>query len=167
MKDIYKNPILYYIGVPLIIALWPLLVWAIYLPGAESSSGKELDQYKKAEQIMLEILKLDPARLELSDSNAPSEEFDYARAIQRVASLCGISPASYKLNSGIIIKSGEQKSQSANVSLKSIGIAKFANFFSTIQLHWANLQCTRLKLIKKKSPPPNIWDIDLEFKYYY
>jgi hypothetical protein len=167
MKDIYKNPILYYIAVPAIVALWPLLVWTVYLPASEHRLTDEINQCKKAQQIMLEILRLDPSRLVLADSNAPSEEFDYARAVQRVASLYEISPANYKLSSGIIIKSGGQKSQSATVSLKDIGIDKFANFLSTIQRHWSNLQCKRLKLTKKKSPPPNIWDIDIEFKYYY
>jgi hypothetical protein len=167
MKDIYKNPLLYYIAIPVIAAFWPLLVWAAYLPASERSLMNEINEYKKAEQIMLEILRLDPARLELADSNTPSEEFDYARAVQRVASLYEISPANYRLNSGIIIKSGGQKSQSAVVSLKDIGIDKLANFLSTIKLHWANLQCNRIKLTKKKSPPPNAWDVDLEFKYYY
>lgn len=167
MKDIYKNPLLYYIAIPIVAALWPLLIWAAYLPASERSLMDEINQYKKAEQIMLEILRLDPARLELADSNTSSEEFDYALAVQRVASLYEISPANYKLSSGIIIKSGGQKSQSATISLKDIGIDKFANFLSTIQLHWANLQCSHLKLTKKKSPPPNIWDADLEFKYYY
>ena len=32
MKDVYKNPILYYILVPVVVALWPLLVWSVYLP---------------------------------------------------------------------------------------------------------------------------------------
>lgn len=167
MKEIYKNPILYYIAIPVIAALWPLLVWVVYVPASERSLMDEINQYKKAEQIMLEILRLDPARLELTNSQTPSEEFDYARAIQRVASLYEISPANYKLSSGIIIKSGGQKSQSATVSLRNIGIDKLANFLSTIQLHWSNLQCNRVKLTKKPSPPPNIWDVDLEFKYYY
>jgi len=166
MKDIYKNPIVYYIAVPVILAIWPLLVSAVYLPGAEESLKKEIDQYEIAEEVMLEILKIDPSRLELDDSNAPSEEFDYARAIQRAASLCGISPASYKLNSGIIIKTSEKKSQNANVSLKDISIEKFANFLFTIQLHWAKLHCVRLKLTQKKGIP-DTWDADLEFKYYY
>ncbi len=167
MKDIYKNPIFYYIAVPVVVALWPLLAWTVYLPASERSLKNEMNQYNKAETIMLEILRIDPARLELSDSNTPSEEFDYARAVQRVASLCEIPPVNYKLNSGIIIKSGGQKSQSANISLKDIGIEKCAKFLSIIQLHWGNLQCNRLKLTKKKSPPPNFWDADLEFKYYY
>ncbi len=167
MKDIYKNPIVYYIAIPVIAALWPLLVWAVYLPSSERRLNDEINQYKKAKQIMLEILRFDPARLELADSNTHSEEFDYALAVQRVASLYEISPANYNLSSGIIIKSGGQRSQSAHVSLKDIGIDKFANFLSTIQLHWANLQCNRIKLTKKKSPPLNIWDADLEFKYYY
>lgn len=166
MKDIYKNPILYYISVPIVVALWPLLVWAVYLPGAERSSVNEVNQYRKAEQVMMEILRLDSGRLAIADARKNSEKFDYARAIQRVASLGGISPTNYKLNSGIIIKANEQKSQNANVSLKNISIEKFTNFLSTIQLHWANLQCVRLKLTKKKGLP-DAWDADLEFKYYY
>ncbi len=61
---------------------------------------------------------------------------------------------------------GGQKSQSANVSLSQIDIVKFAEFLSTIQLRWANLQCNRVKLTKKQGLP-DVWDVDIEFKYYY
>jgi len=80
--------------------------------------------------------------------------------------LCGIPSTDYKLSSGIIIESGGQKSQSAQVSLKKVDIVKSARFLSTIQLRWANLQCSRVKLTKKKGLP-DVWDVDLEFKYYY
>lgn len=166
MKDIYKNPTLYYILVPAIVALWPLLVWGIYLPGAENDYKDERAQYKKAEQIMMEILKSDPDRLKLADSNNDANEFDYASAVERVASLCGIPSTDYKLSSGIMITSREQKSQSANVVLKDVDVARFARFLSKIQLRWAKLQCNRVKLTKKKGLRDK-WDVDLEFKYYY
>ncbi len=166
MKDIYKNPALYYILVPAIVALWPLLIWGVFLPGANRSLNKELEDYKDAKSIMEEILRLDPDRLELVESKVDAEEFDYARSVQQVATVCGIPSANYKLSSGIIITSEGQKSQNANVALREVDLERFAKFLSTIQLRWVSLQCNRLKLTKKKGLP-DAWDADLEFKYYY
>ena len=52
MKDIYKNPIFYYILVPVLITLWPLLIWGVYLPEAERSWKDDEADYKKAKNIM-------------------------------------------------------------------------------------------------------------------
>jgi len=166
MKDIYKNPILYYILVPAIISLWPLLVWAMYLPAAEESIEDQLAQDRKAEATMIEILTLDPGRRQLADSNDVSTEFTYDNAVVRIAGSCGIPPSKYKLSSGRLNTSRDQKSQSATVNLKQINIVKFAEFLSMIQLRWANLQCNRIKLTKKQGLP-DMWDVDIEFKYYY
>ncbi len=166
MKDIYKNPILYYIAVPVIVGLWSLLVWAIYLPAAEENIKNQQEQYREAEGIMMEILTLDPDRLEFVDPNDTDAEFTYANAIREVALKCGIPPSKYELNSGMIISSREQKSQNAKVDLKQVDIVTFANFISMIQFRWADLQCERVKLTKKKGVP-DMWDVDIEFKYYY
>lgn len=166
MKDIIRNPIFYYILVPAIVALWPLLVWAVYLPGVQRSCEQEKNEYTKAKEIMAEILTLDPDRLAFADSNSASAEFSYAKAIDRVATLCRIPAANYKLSSGIIITSDKQKSQNAKVGLKDVDITTFAEFLSTIQLRWSKLQCTQVKLTKKK-PLPDKWDVDMDFKYYY
>jgi len=166
MKEIYKNPTLYYILVPVIVALWPLFIWGVYLPSAEHNWQVERAQYNKAQSVMAEILALDPDRLEFADTQNAAAEFDYASAVEKVANLCGVPSASYKLNSGIIITSGGQKSQRAKVGLKQVDITKFAKFLSTIQLRWANLQCAGVKLTKKKGLP-DAWDVDLDFKYYY
>ncbi len=165
MKDIYRNPILYYILVPAVVGLWPLLVWAVYLPAADENFKGQENQHRKAEAMMMEILTLDPDRLEFVDSNDIGAEFTYG-VIDKVAGSCGIPPSKYKLNSGMLITSQGQKSQSASVSLRQVDIVKFAKFLSTIQLRWANLQCNRVKLTKKQGMP-DIWDIDIEFKYYY
>ncbi len=164
MKDIYKNPVLYYILVPVVVALWPLLVWAIYLPQAEESYDSEEAQCRKAEQIMLEIFNLDPDRA-IDANNSPSE-FTYAVAVNRIASLCKIPSTKYKLSSRMIMKSDRQKSQSANVVLKEVDIVSFSRFLSLIQKRWANLQCNRVKLTRKEGLP-DVWDVDIEFKYYY
>lgn len=166
MTDIYKNPTLYYILVPIIVALWSLLVWGVYLPEAERKWQAEKTQYNKAQNTMTEILTLDPDRMEFADSKTAAAEFDYASALAKIAGLCKIPSTNYKLSSGIITTTGGQKSQRAKVGLKQVDIVKFAKFLSTIQLRWANLQCAKVKLIKKKGLP-DTWDVDLEFKYYY
>jgi len=166
MKDIYKNPTLYYILVPAIVALWPLLVWAVYLPDAKSNLNSDVGQYEKAQNTIAVILTLDLDRLQLADAKTGTTEFDYVKEVYRIAALSGIPPGNCKLNSQVPIKSGEQKSQSAKVVFKDVDIVTFAKFLSNIQLRWANLQCTKVTLTKKKGLP-DTWDVDLDFKYYY
>jgi len=166
MKDIYKNPTLYYILVPAMVALWPLLVWAVWLPNAGRSWTSGVEQYNKAQGLIAEILTLDRGRLALAEAADSKDEFDYARAVAMVAGQCNIPAGNYSQDSGAVIESSGQKSQSAKVVLKDVDIARFARFLSTIQLRWANLQCTQVKLTKKKGLP-DIWVADLDFKYYY
>jgi len=166
MKDIYKNPILYYIIVPIVVALWPLLVWATYLPRVEQNWEGGTNEYKQALAVMLDILTIDPDRLEFADTNDVAAEFDYAVAVDKIASQCRISAANYKLSAGPVMESRDQKSQTAKVALKGVDMARFAEFLSTMQLRWADLQCTKIKLTKKKGLP-DTWDVDLDFKYYY
>jgi hypothetical protein len=166
MKDILKNPILYYILAPALVALWPLLVWGVYLPSAKNAWQTESKQYEKAQNTINEILAIDPDRLNFADTQNTNAEFDYVSAIDKTSAACGIPTSDYKINSGIIITSAGQKSQSAKVTLKGVDITKFAKFLSTLQLRWANLQCSQVKLTKKKGLPDS-WDIDLDFKYYY
>ena len=115
---------------------------------------------------MMEILTLDPDRREFADSNNVGTEFTYASAIERVAGVCGIPPSKYKLSSGMLITSRDQKSQSASVNLKQIDIKRFAEFLDKIQFRWANLQCNRV-IFTKKPGLPDMWDVDIEFKYFY
>lgn len=168
MKDIVKNPTLYYMLVPAAVGLWPLLVWGVYLPRAQNSIKSEQQQYVKAEKLIKEILDLDGDRLQSADSGNSKDEFDYARAVATAAAACQIPPSNYSHSSGIIIPptSAGQKSQNAVVNLTDIDIARFARFLSTIELRWANLQCTSVELTKKKGMP-DMWDVDLDFKYYY
>ncbi len=120
MKDIYKNPTLYYILVPIVIALWPLFVWGIYLPDSEKKWQNEKDQYNKAQKVIEAILDIDTDRLEFADSKAGTPGFDYATAIDKVATSCRISARNYEFSSKPIRSSGGQKSQSCHVKLKEI-----------------------------------------------
>ena len=168
MKDLYKNPFLYYIAIPMLVGLWPLLVSAIYLPAAGEDIDRQLGDYTKAEQLMIEILTLDPERLEFAEPNEAATEFSYTGVVHKVANLCGIPSTSCKVHSGIIVETKKQKSQTANVDLKQVDMVKFARFLSMIQLRWANLQCESVKLTRKDNmPSKDVWDADLKFKYYY
>ena len=166
MKEIYKNPILHYIAVPVIVGLWPLLVWAIYLPNAKQDLEDMKNQSEQAEPLMMEILILDPDRLDSIDPNDNTAEFTYDRAVDRIATLCGIPPSKCDLNARSIQSSGGQRSQSANVKLTQIDITKFARFLSMIQMRWSGLQCTKV-IMTQKPGLKDIWDVDVDFKYYY
>lgn len=167
MRDLYKNQVLYYLLVPVIIGLWPLLVWAIYLPDAQKDITEHISQYQQAEPIMMEILTLDPDRLEFVDANESVPEFSWM-SVDQVANRCKIPEKKCKLRTGKKITSGGQENQSATVNLIEVGITEFAEFLSMIQLRWVNLQCERVKLSKKQNMPDNdLWDMDINFKYYY
>ena len=112
------------------------------------------------------ILALDYGRLELVSENNKSIKFDYPVAVDNAANSCNIPEASYVLSSKPIRSSGGQRSQGAMLTLQQINITKFAEFLSTIQLRWANLQCTNVTLRKNKALKDR-WNVDLKFKYYY
>ena len=168
MRDIYKNPILYYMAVTVLVGLWPLLVWAVYLPAAQDSVAEQMDQYKQAELVMMEILTLDPERLEFTEPNETDTEFTYDGAVFSVANSCNISAGNRAVRTGIKVTTREQKSQTANVDLKQVGIVKFTEFLSKMQVLWVDLQCESVKLTKKENLPGNdMWDVNIKFKYRY
>ena len=166
MKDIYKNPILYYILVPSLAALWPLLVWAVYSPAAQDNLKEEMKQYEKAQAKIDTILDSDPTRLEIADPNKTADRFDYDTAVSDVARRCKIPATNYTVSSKPVRTSSGKKSQSAKVVLKQVSIANFAGFLSKIQLRWANLQCESVTLTQKKGLK-DVWKVDLNFKYYF
>jgi len=165
IKEIYKNPMFYYILVPALVALWPISM-GLYLKSSKSAYNTDQEQYTKAEKIIDELLSLDPDRLNYTKGKTTTAGFDYATAVSTAAEFCSIPAASYKLSSGIIQKTEGQKNQAANVALKGVEITKTARFLSTIQLRWSGLQCTKINLRKNKGFPDS-WDVDLTFKYYY
>jgi hypothetical protein len=166
MKNIHKNPLFYYILALIIAALFPAVIWGVYLPGVRANLNNDKEQFIKAQQIIDELLTLDPRRLDFAQEKGKSADFDYATAVQQAAMLCSVPSGNYKLSAGAITKTGGQKSQSANVSLKDVDITKATTFLSTIQLRWSGLQCTKIAMKKKKGLPDS-WDVDFTFKYLY
>jgi len=166
MKEIYKNPVLYYALVPVMIALWPLIIGGVYLPAAERSCKKEMNDYKKARSRIADILTIDRDRLTYTDSKVGVAEFKYYDAVDKVAGLCGIPSSNYQLSSRPIITRNKQKTQDCHVVLKAVDVVKFARFLSTIQLRWASLQCINATLTKNKGLPDS-WKVALDLRYYY
>jgi hypothetical protein len=166
MKDIYKNPIFYYILAPALATLWPIIIWGVYLPASQKGLDSDMEQYLKAQQLTDELIKLDPDRLNYTKGKDTAAGFDYATAVKQTADFCSIADSSYTMSSGIIVKTEGKKNQSANVSLKAVEIKTAARFLSTIQLRWSGLQCTKINF-KKNKGVKDAWDVDLTFKYYY
>lgn len=167
MKDIYKNPLFYYVLVPAVLALWPLLVWGVYIPQTEKRWENAKDNYEEAKQHIDNILNIDKERIEYSGGETVKEEFDYVVAIDKIARKCGIPASKYTISSKPARRSSDgQKTQSAMVSLDGVGIKTLSEFLSTITLRWANLQCERIKISKQRGLD-DIWDVDMDLQYYF
>ena len=165
MKDLIRNPIFYYIVVPVLIAIWPLWLAMGGNASAKEKFSNEQEQFENAEKTIADILKLDPQRLDYAKANEESTEFDYAIAFDQATKLCGI-PSNYRLSSGPIVRSrGGQSSQDATMVITQVDIERFAQFLSLIQFRWPNLQSTNLTLTKQKGAK-DIWKADVRFKYY-
>ena len=166
MKDLIRNPIFYYIIVPVIVAIWPIWLATAGNASAEKKFDKELKQFKEAEKIIANILKLDPQRLDYAKAKKKSAEFDYAIAVDQATKLCNISPTSYRLSYGPVIRSrGGQSNRDATMVINKIDIERFTRFLSLIQFRWPNLQSTNLTLTKQKEAK-DLWKADVRFKYY-
>jgi hypothetical protein len=168
MKDLHKNPKFYYVLVPLVVGLWPLLLWAMYLPEARDSLKNEHQLAVKGRAYALDILALDPERVDAVDANEAPTEFSYATAIDKVAGICDIPASKYKLNTGTTVTRDKQKSQTAHVRIDEIGVLQLARFLSLTQHRWGTLQCEDISLSKVKGDTrPDVWTVELDFNYFF
>ena len=168
MKDLHKNPTFYYILVPVLVGMWPLLGWWMYLPRAKDALKKDVTASKQGQAKALAILALDPERLDTEDPNAKGVDFSYSTAVDKVASLCDMPANKYRLTTGMIVEKDDRKSQTAHLRVNEISIVQLAKFLSLIQLRWGTLQCDTVKLSKVRAAPrPDVWAVDLDFKYYF
>lgn len=165
MRDIYKNPMFYYVLAPVLLSLWPLLVWGRYLPTARESLTEDRQQYMDAEILISEILTMDPELLDTGEGPSMGK-FTYPDAVDREANLCSIPSGKCHLHTDRITESGGKKVQRARVQLEDVSIVEAASFLSRILSRWVNLTCDGVKL-SKKAGMPDQWDVDLKFKYDY
>ena len=164
MKDLHKNPVFYYVLAPVLIGLWPLLVWAVYLPKATEGRAADEESLGEAQTAILEILEFDPERIKIKGGD--QGKFTYAEAIDSAANLSRIPSANYSSSVGGIVKSGDKEIQTAHMSLDNIAVVQLARFLSELQSTWVNLTCEKITL-KKQEGMPDQWDVDLNFKYTY
>jgi hypothetical protein len=163
-KDFYKKSIFYYILVPAVLALWPLSVAIVYLPHTRQAYTKEQKSYKDANEAMFSILSIDPGRSGSSDAKADAGVFAYAVVIGDVARSCGIPTPSISSQPTRMIDN--RKTQEATVILQKVEIAAFANFLSSLQKRWSNLECESIILDKQKGLPDD-WKSTVKFRYYF
>jgi len=168
MKDLYKNPTLYYILVPILVGIWPLFVWAMHLPEGKETLKNDVTASRKGQAIALSIVTLDPERADAGDANDAPGDFSYLAAVDKVAGVCGIPASKYKVTTGMIITKDGQKSQSARLRIEEIGVVQLARFLSLIQYKWGTLQCDKVTLSKSKSEiRPDVWTAEMDFNYYF
>ena len=166
MKDIFKNPVFYFVIAPIIISIWPILIIFVHGPASVKQKEQLADQYQKAQVVIGQILEIDGSRLDYKDGRKGKPDFDYAVAINDAAQECSIKSSQYELSAKPIRKSAGQKTQDCRVVLEGVGIEDFAKFLSALQVRWAGLQCANLTLTKQKDAADS-WKVDLDFTYYY
>jgi hypothetical protein len=167
IKELIRDPKVYYILVPLVCAVWPLWVGLMALPSAQKTWADEKTSYAEAEKVIAQIYKIDPERFTAAQGQGKAAVFSYPAAVEQVARSCGVPSTEYKLQTSAVMKAKEgQQTQDAQVTLNQVNIVTFAKFLSTIQLRWADLQCTSLKLAKKKGTA-DMWKADMTLKYYF
>jgi len=167
MRDIHRNPILYYLLIPVLIGVWPLLVWGVYLPTAGQALAEDCELLAKAVKDINDILELDPDRvIPDTDPNRVVGEFAYGKALDRVANLCSVPASSCSFTAGKPTTVSGKRRQDARVKLKDISIVQAATFLSKIQSTYVGLQCDQIKLTKRKGMPDQ-WEVDFQFIYYY
>ena len=166
MKDLFKNPVFYYVLIPVVAAVWPLLVWARYLPAAQKDLAKWKGWVPDVNAVAAEILRMEPDRL-IEGAPQVTEQFDYTTAISRAATKSGIPSGSFPHTTGTTARSSKgQKTQTATVTLKAVGIVQACKFLSTIQLDWPHLECTSIKLVQDKGTVDR-WTATLGLEYFY
>jgi hypothetical protein len=163
MRDVYKNPILYYLLIPVLVGLWPLLVWRVYLPRNQHQRDVEQSLLVEGQGHIVDILLLDPKKLDLVGSEAVAEEFSFGRATDRVANLCTIPAGSCTYSGGGIMKvSGKERQEGRSNRQCEYASANSFGF----QSMRAGLTCEQAEFRKKKGMSDQ-WDVDFKFVYYY
>jgi hypothetical protein len=166
MQNLHRNPMLYYVLIPILVGIWPLLVWGVYLPATERACESDYHLLVQGQTHIIDILRIDPDITNQADPNRVAGEFAYNRAFDRAANLCGILPGNYTPNIGDIVTAGGKKRRDGRITLRDVSIVQAARFLSEMQSTWLTLTCEHTKLTRKKGMPEQ-WDVEFRFVYYY
>jgi len=165
-KEFYKKPDFYFFIVPGIALVWVLTISLLSLPTAGSKYDRREENWSSMKPYIINILRLDPERLNYKDQESLSADFDYANTVQYFTETSDILSSSYSLKSDRILSRGGRKTKGANLTIKSVGIENFTLFLSKMMLRWPDLQCDNIKLTKLKDSPDS-WQVVLRFTYNY
>ena len=167
MKIDYKNPMLYYIAVPVVAGLWAVLAGLVFYPDSIKTWESEKADYAAVEKRIKQLVELQPKRLAYKvDGKAKSEDFDFTNTIDDFAQLFSISPSNYSLNVRAETKRAGRKTRSAAITIKNIEIERASQFISAMLVRWTDLKCESLGLERVKNTK-NRWKVDMKLTYYY
>jgi len=165
-KELWKQPDTYFVLVPILACLWALGAGAVLHPKSIKAWDSQKAEYAEAENLIEQILLLDPERLTFKEQKGKSSEFAYHNEVARFAAEYGITPGNYDLSVRTSLKLKGKKRKSADLSIKSIKIEKLAGFISAMLFRWPDLECEQLTLDKVGAAKDD-WKVKLRFTYYY
>ncbi|HSV27771.1 MAG TPA: hypothetical protein VLH60_07745 [Sedimentisphaerales bacterium] len=156
-----------FILLPACIAIWPLWLAFAALPAAKQDWENDSKKLATAREVARNILTLDPDRLQNVDAAGRRERFEYPFAINRIASISGISPANYRLTVLANVRpTTGQATQNAMVTLSRVPIQTAAEFVSIGEMqYYPNLKCVQLNLTRIRDQR-NLWEVNLTFTHY-
>jgi hypothetical protein len=167
MKELLKNPNLYYIAAPVAAGLFTLAAALVFYPGAAGQWQDSETEFNEARNWAEKLLTAQPERLayKVNEKNT-SENFDFTVVINDFARAFEISPSNYTTSvKGEVRKQGK-RARSATVSIKIIDIEKLCKFLSTMLAYWPDMECDVLSLDKGKAGKDD-WKADMTLTYYY
>jgi len=167
MKIDIKNPMLYYIMVPVLAGLWAVLAGSVFYPKSVKAWDKTREESVAVEKLIKQLVASEPERLAFKvDEKSKPEAFDFTKVINKFAQQYSISPSNYNLNVRKESKRSGHRIRPASISIKSIDIERLAQFLSDMLLRWPDLQCETLDIEKVKNTKNN-WKVDMKLTYYY
>jgi hypothetical protein len=167
MKAYLKNPLFYYIAICMFAGLWAVTAAAVFYPRALATWQKEKQDYEAAEELLAQIIKIEPQRLTYQQKDGQTTgDFDFSRAVNEFAVLFSISPANFTLNTRGETRRAGKRARSATLSIRTIDIERTAKFLSAMLVRWPELQCEQLTFEKLPQGKDN-WRVDMTLTYYY
>jgi hypothetical protein len=165
-KDFWKHPDFFFIVLPAAAALWALTAGLVVYPRHRQAWIDKKAQFAEAENLIEQILQLEPARVHYQEQSGQSGEFDYTTEVDRFAKEFGIGSGSYTLNVRQALKQKGKTRKSADLSFKSVRIETAAGFLSAMLARWPDLQCEQIAL-DKTGTGKNEWNVKMRLVYIY
>ena len=167
MKKYLKNPFFYYAVIPAVAGIWAVAAGMVFYPRASSSLQDSQAEYKAAEELLAQIIAVEPQRLVYKQEKGTAVvDFDFTQVVNEFASLFSIPSSNFTLNTRGETRRAGKRARSAVLSIKTIDVEKTTKFLSTMLIRWPDLQCEILSLDKLPQGKNN-WKVDMTLTYYY